>query len=99
MLIGDLGRLCLRQTVFFTKIMTMKMLKKICVSLSTLTFILFALAFAGCADKEAEAEMARLTEKNASLQHTADSLQHTLDSLNAYSDSVKKSLQSLDMGI
>lgn len=72
------------------------MLKKICAPLSAL-FILFALASMGCSNKEAEAEIARLTEKNAGLQHSVDSLQHTLDSLNAYGDSVKKSLQKLDM--
>lgn len=75
----------------------MKTLKKICASLSALTFILFAANLIGCADKEAEAEINRLVEKNAGLQRTADSLQHTLDSLNAYGDSVKKSLQKLDM--
>lgn len=72
------------------------MLKKICAPLSAL-FILFALTSMGCSNKEAEAEINRLVEKNAGLQRTADSLQHTLDSLNAYGDSVKKSLQKLDM--
>lgn len=64
--------------------------------LLTIALITF---FAGCADKEAEAEISRLTEKNAALERTADSLQHRLDSLNAYGDSVKKSLQKLDMGL
>lgn len=77
----------------------MKMLNKICAPLSTLTFILFALTAMGCSDKEAEAEIDRLTQENASLQKTADSLQTNLDSLNRYADSVKKSLDKLDMGI
>lgn len=76
----------------------MKMLNKTCVSLCSLTFILLALAFIGCSDKQAEAEIARLTQENATLQNSADSLQHTLDSLNRYADSVKKSLEKLDMG-
>jgi len=59
--------------------------------------ILFIVSFVGCSDKEAEAEICRLEQTNAGLQHTVDSLQHTLDSLNAYGDSVKNSLQKLDM--
>lgn len=54
--------------------------------------------FAGCSDKEAQAEIDKLTQENAQLQHTVDSLQHNLDSLKAYSDSVKTSLKKLDMG-
>ena len=83
----------------YSNLAVMKMLKKICAPLSTLTFILFALTAVGCSDKEAEAEIARLTQENAALQNSADSLQHTLDSLNRYADSVKKSLDKLDMGI
>lgn len=66
-------------------------------SLLSLIFILMAFSFMGCADKEAQAEITRLKQNNASLQHSVDSLQHTLDSLNVYGDSVKKSLQKLDM--
>lgn len=84
--------------MIFTKIDPMKTLKKICAPLFTLSFILSAFTFMGCSDKEAEAEIGRLTQENASMQHSIDSLQHTLDSLNAYADSVKKSLDKLDMG-
>lgn len=74
-------------------------MKKLFFPFVTVAFIFLALTTVGCTDKEAEAEITRLVERNASLQHTADSLQHTLDSLNAYSDSVKNSLQKLDMGL
>ena len=67
----------------------------------TLSAILFAfLAFfslSACTDEAAEAEMNRLKDENAVLQGQVDSLQKSLDSLTAYGDSVKKSLEKLDM--
>ena len=65
----------------------------------TLYAILFAVAFgvSSCADDAAEAEMNRLTQENTLLQGKVDSLQKNLDSLTAYGDSVKKSLEKLDM--
>lgn len=83
---------------FFSKITAMKTLKKICASLSVLTFILFAANLTGCSDKEAEAEIARLTQENATLQKGVDSLQQKLDSLNDSAEAVKKTLDKLDMG-
>ena len=41
--------------------------------------------------------MNRLKAENAVLQGKVDSLQKKLDSLTAYGDSVKKSLEKLDM--
>lgn len=72
-------------------------MNKVFLPLLFLSLVLSAFVFAGCSDKEAEAEIARLTQENAALQNSADSLQHTLDSLNRYADSVKKSLEKLDM--
>ena len=65
----------------------------------TLYAILLAVAFgvSSCADDAAEAEMNRLTQENTLLQGKVDSLQKNLDSLTAYGDSVKKSLEKLDM--
>ena len=51
----------------------------------------------GCADEAAENEMNRLAKENAELSETVVRLQKTLDSLTAYGDSVKKSLEKLDM--
>ncbi|WP_407456754.1 hypothetical protein [Fibrobacter sp.] len=67
-------------------------------TLSVITFAVFAVfALSSCADKEAEAEISRLAKENAELSKTVDSLQKNLDSLTAYGDSVKKSLEKLDM--
>jgi peptidoglycan hydrolase CwlO-like protein len=59
--------------------------------------LLAAFVLSSCADKEAEAEISRLAKENAELSKTVDSLQKNLDSLTAYGDSVKKSLEKLDM--
>ena len=59
--------------------------------------LLPAFVLSSCADKEAEAEISRLAKENAELSKTVDSLQKNLDSLTAYGDSVKKSLEKLDM--
>ena len=67
----------------------------------TLSAILFAVLavflLSACTDEAAEAEMNRLKDENAVLQGQVDSLQKNLDSLNVYNDSVKKSLEKLDM--
>lgn len=73
-------------------------MKKFFLPLFILSVAAKSSAIIGCSDKEAEAEIGRLTQENSALQHSVDSLQHTLDSLNAYGDSVKKSLDKLDMG-
>ena len=62
------------------------------------TFAFFAVfSLSACTDEAAEAEMNRLAAENAVLQGQVDSLQKNLDSLTAYGDSVKKSLEKLDM--
>ena len=67
----------------------------------TLSAILFAVlaafSLSACTDEATEAEMNRLKAENAMLQGQVDSLQKNLDSLTAYGDSVKKSLEKLDM--
>ena len=67
----------------------------------TLSAILFAVlaafSLSACTDEAAEAEMNLLKAENAMLQGQVDSLQKNLDSLTAYGDSVKKSLEKLDM--
>ena len=68
------------------------------VTLSAIVFSVFAaFSFSACTDEAAEAEMNRLKDENAVLQGQVDSLQKNLDSLNVYNDSVKKSLEKLDM--
>lgn len=57
----------------------------------------FIFSLSACTDVAAEAEMNRLKAENAVLQGQVDSLQKNLDSLTAYGDSVKKSLEKLDM--
>ena len=59
--------------------------------------LLLLFMFAACSDEAAEAEINRLTQENTLLQGKVDSLQKNLDSLTAYGDSVKKSLEKLDM--
>ncbi len=70
-------------------------------NLITLSAILLAFlavfSLSACTDEAAEAEMNRLKAENAVLQGQVDSLQKNLDSLTAYGDSVKKSLEKLDM--
>jgi peptidoglycan hydrolase CwlO-like protein len=66
--------------------------------LSAILFaVLAAFSLSACTDEAAEAEMNRLKAENAMLQGQVDSLQKNLDSLTAYGDSVKKSLEKLDM--
>ena len=68
------------------------------ITLSAIIFSVFAaFLLLGCTDEAAEAEINRLTQENAELSKAVDSLQKNLDSLTAYGDSVKKSLQKLDM--
>lgn len=68
------------------------------VTLSAIFFaLLSAFSLSACTDEAAEAEMNRLKAENAVLQGQVDSLQRNLDSLTAYGDSVKKSLEKLDM--
>jgi len=68
------------------------------ITLSAIFFAFFAVfSLSACTDEAAEAEMNRLKDENAVLQGQVDSLQKNLDSLNAYNDSVKKSLEKLDM--
>lgn len=68
------------------------------VTLSATLFALLALfSLSSCADEAAQAEMQRLAQENAILLNKVDSLQKHLDSLTAYGDSVKKSLEKLDM--
>ena len=64
--------------------------------LSAFAFFAF-FSLSACTDEAAEAEMNRLAAENAVLQGQVDSLQKNLDSLTAYGDSVKKSLEKLDM--
>ena len=68
---------------------------KMKITLSAIALFVFTLS--GCSDEAAEAEISRLSQENAELIRTKDSLQKNLDSLTAYGDSVKKSLQKLDM--
>ena len=72
------------------------MKKKITLSV-TIASALSVFALLGCADEAAENEMNRLAKENAELSETVVRLQKTLDSLTAYGDSVKKSLEKLDM--
>ena len=68
------------------------------ITLSAILFTLLAVfSLSACTDEAAEAEMNRLKGENAVLQGQVDSLQKNLDSMNAYNDSVKKSLEKLDM--
>ena len=59
--------------------------------------VLTAFTLLGCADEASLNEISRLEGENAVLQGKVDSLQKSLDSITAYGDSVKKSLQKLDM--
>lgn len=68
------------------------------VTLSAALFLAF-FALCSCTDEAAQAEMNRLAQENAVLLNKVDSLQKNLDSLTAYGDSVKKSLEKLDMGL
>ena len=60
-------------------------------------FVLVSVSLSACADEAARNEIDRLAQENAELSGTVDSLQKILDSLTVYGDSVKKSLQKLDM--
>lgn len=79
---------------FFFYILRMK--SKI--TLSAILFSVFAVfTLSGCTDEATLAEMNRLARENAILLNKVDSLKKNLDSLTAYGDSVKKSLEKLDM--
>lgn len=68
------------------------------ITLSAIVLSVFALfSLSGCADEASLNEITRLEGENAVLQGKVDSLQKSLDSLTAYGDSVKKSLEKLDM--
>ena len=68
------------------------------ITLSAIILSVFALfSLSGCADEASLKEISRLEDENAVLQGQLDSLQKSLDSITAYGDSVKKSLQKLDM--
>lgn len=71
---------------------------KIFVTLSTILLaVLGVFSLSACTDEAAVAEINRLKAENVMLQGQVDSLQKDLDSLTAYGDSVKKSLEKLDM--
>ena len=57
--------------------------------------LLFLLS--ACSNSEAEAEIARLKQENATLQSEIKTLQGTLDSVKAKSDSIYKNLSDMDM--
>ena len=68
------------------------------ITLSVILLAVFAFfSLSACTDEAAEAEMNRFKAENTALQGQVDSLQKNLDSLTAYGDSVKKSLEKLDM--
>ena len=68
------------------------------ITLSAILFSVFAVfSLSGCTDEATLAEMNRLARENAILLNKVDSLKKNLDSLTAYGDSVKKSLEKLDM--
>ena len=68
------------------------------ITLSAIVLSVFALfSLSDCADEASLNEITRLEGENAVLQGKVDSLQKSLDSLTAYGDSVKKSLEKLDM--
>ncbi len=66
-----------------------------------LVFIVLALCavVTACTDEQALAEIDKLKTENEMLRYQADSLENTLKALNAHGDSVRKSLESLDMGL
>ena len=68
------------------------------ITLSAIILSVFAVfTLTGCTDEATLNEMNRLAGENAQLLNKVDSLQKTLDSITAYGDSVKKSLEKLDM--
>ena len=68
------------------------------ITLSAILFSVFSVfSLSGCTDEATLAEMNRLAQENAILLNKVDSLKKNLDSLTAYGDSVKKSLEKLDM--
>ena len=71
---------------------------KLKITLSAIFLSIFAVfTLSGCTDEATLNEMNRLAGENALLLNKVDSLQKSLDSITAYGDSVKKSLQKLDM--
>ena len=67
------------------------------ITLSAIVLFASAFFFSACTDEATINEMNRLAGENAMLLNKVNSLQKTLDSLTAYGDSVKKSLEKLDM--
>ena len=67
------------------------------ITLSAIVLSASAFFFSACTDEATINEMNRLAGENAMLLNKVNSLQKTLDSLTAYGDSVKKSLEKLDM--
>ena len=60
-------------------------------------FLLIVLT--GCSDEQFQMEVAKLKTENEYLQFQVDSLQKALQVKRAQEDSVRKSLESLDMGL
>ena len=68
------------------------------ITLSAILFSVFAVfSLSVCTDEATLNEINRLAQENAKLLYTVDSLKKSLYSLTAYGDSVKKSLEKLDM--
>lgn len=62
--------------------------------------VLFAaFTFCSCSDEQAQMEISRLQVENDGLRAQIDSLESVLTVKQAQGDSVKKSLEKLDMGI
>lgn len=73
-----------------TNIVTMALLFSAVFLLTVLT---------GCSDEQFQMEVAKLKTENEYLQFQVDSLQKALQVKRAQEDSVRKSLESLDMGL
>lgn len=58
-----------------------------------------AFALCSCSDEQAQMEISRLQVENEGLRAQIDSLESVLTVKQAQGDSVKKSLEKLDMGI
>lgn len=71
--------------------------KKLILSTVVCIFALAMSTIVACADPEAEAQIAKLTEKNAQLNEEIRSLRQTLDSMQVKTDSMYKVLVDLDL--
>jgi len=71
--------------------------KKLILSTVVCIFALAMSTIVACADPEAEAQIAQLTEKNAQLNEQIRSLRQTLDSMRVKTDSMYKVLVDLDL--